>query len=131
MRGIEALPETPMSDLIELEKYRLQRRKHYLQKYRSHLDESIQYFIHHHFHLQFDSIRFAYLEARTHQNEVAWDYCDFRETLKEALSEVFGQELWNELKTQPWFDSRFINHDELIERCLSLFILGPAVSGMP
>jgi len=120
-----------MNAAISLDNYRMKRRRQYLQQHRSVIDESIQFFIRQNFHLNFDYLETRYLTVKSLQNEMAWDYYDFRESLKEAIDEVFGQELWKEISKNKWFDSTFLGQEELIDRCLSLFVLGPAVSGMP
>lgn len=120
-----------MKTVISLDNYRMKRRRLYLQMHRSLIDESIQSFIAQNFHLHFDNLENRYIAAKSLQNEMAWDYYDFRECLKEAIEEVFGQQLMAEIRKKAWFNPTFLGQEELIDRCLSLFVLGPAVSGMP
>ena len=65
-----------------------------------------------------------YLAHKAYQNEMAWDYQDFREELKDAVRQVFGDQLWDEVRNLYWFDPQWITRDELIELCISYFILG-------
>ncbi|MFW7377615.1 MAG: hypothetical protein ACOH5I_02250 [Oligoflexus sp.] len=119
-----------MKAVISLDMYRMKRRRLYLQQHRSLIDESIQFFIRQNFHSNFDHLESRYLAVKSLQNEMAWDYYDFRESLKEAINEVFGKQLLIEISRKKWFDSKFLGQEELIDRCLSLFVLGPAVSGL-
>lgn len=120
-----------MTGVISLSSYRLKRKRLYLQQNRLLMDEYLQYFIGQNFQSNFDHLEDQYLAVKSLQNEMAWDYYDFRECLKDAIQEVFGQQLWKEITTQKWFDSTFIGQEEIIDRCLSLFVLGSAVSSLP
>ncbi len=119
-----------MAEIISLKSYRSKRKKQYLELYRNCIDEFIYVFIHRNFLSNFDYIYSAYLNEQVRQNEQAWDYYDFREVLNEAIAEVFGQQLWSETKAQRWFDPTFIEKEEMVDRCLSLFVMGAAVSGI-
>lgn len=119
-----------MKAVISLDSYRVKRRRLYLQQHRTLIDEFIQFFIGQNFPSNFDHLESRYLAVKSYQNEMAWDYYDFRECLKEAIGEVFGQQLWAEIRKKNWFNSTFISQEELVDRCLSLFVLGPAVSGL-
>jgi hypothetical protein len=118
-----------MVEVISLDSYRWKRKRLYMAQHRSLIDDFVRFFIRQNFQSNFAHLEDRYLALKSLQNEMAWDYYDFRECLREAILEVFGQQLWQEIRHKSWFDPIFITQEELIERCVSIFVLGPAASG--
>jgi len=113
-----------MGQVILLNKYRNDRRRSYLKANQSRLDAFFEAFVASHFRINYSKISEHYMAMRFNQNEMAWDYHDFRDDLKEAINEAFGEAMWNEVQGKFWFDDRWLSRDEMIDRCTSFFILG-------
>lgn len=112
-----------MSKVINLEVYRRRSRKAYLAKYGARLDLFVERFVGSHMDLDFRQLADDYVSGRYGEHQEAWDYVHFREVLAEALDEVFGNTLYRELRTQRWFDPMMITQEEIIDRCLSTYII--------
>ena len=119
-----------MSEIIKLASFRQKKKQQYLEKNKSILDQYIRTFISSHSSLGYEVFREQYFNQMHYQNELAWDYLDFRDILSDAMTEVFGEQIWIDIQAQPWFKSQFLAKDELIDRLTSLFIIGAAVSGI-
>jgi hypothetical protein len=115
-----------MNNVVNLARYRSKTRKAYLAKYGSRIDRLLANFIRNHMDVDFLQLAEDYQSGRQDLDMVSWDYVDFREILTESLDQVFGAKLYELLKQQPWFDSALIRQDEIVERCLTTFVLGPA-----
>ena len=74
-------------------------------------------------------LRIEYKCVARSENEMAWDYLDFRDIVGEAIAEVLGDEIWKDIRSQPWFKTQYVSKEELLDRLTSLFIIGAAVSG--
>lgn len=110
-------------NVISLTGYRCQRRKQFLTRYGTHLDHFISTFLSRHLDWNFFEMAYCYQTERYHNAETVWDYTDFREALREGLRSAVGVELFRQLKSQPWFDHRLLQKEEVLDRCLSVFIL--------
>jgi hypothetical protein len=119
-----------MGKLIVLANYRIDKKKCYMKKYETHISKFVNRFINHHVLYSFETISQTYISHRQQDQEEAWDYCDFRDILKDAMDEVFGEQIWDECQKHYWFDSRYITKDELIDRFISQLVLGPDVSAL-
>ncbi len=119
-----------MGKLIVLAHYRSNKKKTYTKKYETHITKFVNRFIHHHVLCSFETISHYYITNRQHEQEEAWDYCDFRDILKDAMDEVFGDQIWEECQRHYWFDARYLTKDELIDRFISQLVLGPDVSAL-
>ena len=113
-----------MGQLIELAKYRTSKRRAYLKRYEAQLSKFISQFLDGHLRYSLEEIHYHSMSVRAQEQSEAWDYVDFRENLKEAFHEAFGQQLWAECQRYYWFDVRFLTKDDLIDRCISTMILG-------
>ena len=112
------------SNVISLKEYRQLRKKLFMERHQTRVENFITSFISQNFKMNFDMINQQYLAHKAYQNEMAWDYQDFREELKDAVRQVFGDQIWAEVRALYWFDPQWISRDELIELCISYFILG-------
>lgn len=112
-----------MGSLINLSRYRHQRKSTYLKAYEHQLEKFFEGFLTRHFKESFSILSAQYMACKVHQNEMAWDYDDFRDALKDAIAIVYGGAIWGEITQQRWFDKRFISQEEIIERCTTYFIL--------
>ena len=116
-----------MSRVVSLTEYRKAKKRQFLERNKTFLDDYIRHFIVTHCQLSYDVFQNHYLNLRQQENEMAWDYLDFRETLSEVITEVVGDALWEDIQRQAWFQA---NKDEIMDRMTSLFIMGAAVSGI-
>ncbi len=113
-----------MQNVVELKDYKKKLRKTFLTKYKTRLDRFISRYIDQ--HLDVDLLRLSYTShdaLNGYDQEVSWDYVSFREVLAEALDQTVGKDLYDLLKLEPWFDAKIVTRDEIIERCLSDYIL--------
>lgn len=117
-----------MGQVVSLARYRSTKKRSYMKKYEAQLAKFVGNFIYSNVRASFDSVSRYYMAHKQREEAVAWDYYDFRETLKDAVDEVFGQELWTECCRLYWFDPRYISRDDLIDRFVSQLVLGPDVS---
>jgi hypothetical protein len=113
-----------MGNVVELNKYRSRKKRSFLEKHQPLLKQFIEGFVHQHFKMSFAVVNAQYLAQRAMENETAWDYYDFREELKEAISKVYGTLIWQEIQRMPWFDKNCISPEDLIEQCMLYYILG-------
>lgn len=112
-----------MSNVITLATYRRRSRKAYLAKYGGRLDLFVERFVRSQMDIDFRQLADDYVSGRYGEHQEAWDYVHFREALAEALDELFGHALYQELRAQRWFDPRMITQEEIVDRCLSTYIM--------
>jgi hypothetical protein len=112
-----------MSNVVHLAAFRRKTRKVFLGKHGARLDRFIQRFISAHIDVDFRQIQDDYQEVCA-RSGTSWDYMRFREVLMEALDEVFGKTLYEQLVREHWFDSKLITKDEIVERCLRAYVMG-------
>lgn len=112
-----------MSNVISLSEYRQRHRGQFLRKHKLRLERFISRFVQTHIDVDFQEIARGY-QAACALSEAAWDYVQFREVLSEALEESIGNSLVQALQREHWFDPRLITKDEIIERTLSIYIMG-------
>ncbi len=119
-----------MGKLIELAKYKSVKKRTYLKKYESHINKFVTAFIRHNIRCSFETISQHYIASKQAEQAVAWDYYDLRDSLKDAIHEVFGEQLWCECGQLYWFDERYLSKDDLIENCIQQMVLGADVSAL-
>jgi hypothetical protein len=112
-----------MSKVISLKGYRNKTRQAYWAKNGARLDRFLARFIQNHIEDDFRQIALDYQAARHAMQDASWDYVHFREILAEAMDEVFGRALYGMLQAQLWFDARVVTRDEVMDRCLSMYIM--------
>ena len=117
-----------MGQVIELAKYRSVKKRSYLKKYESHIHKFVNLFILRNIRCSFESISQQYIANKQAEQAIAWDYYDLRDSLKDAIYEVFGEQIWLECNEFYWFDSRYLSKDDLVESCISQMIFGADVS---
>lgn len=110
--------------IISLIQFKQDRKKSWRKKYAPALKRFTESFVHDHFRISFNILNDIYVHRKIQDNEMAWDYHDFRDDLRDAIREVYGQLIWDEARRQYWFDQRYLSKDELVELCISCFILG-------
>jgi hypothetical protein len=113
-----------MSKIVDFKKYRVKRKKSFIAQNEALLRQFIQGFVQRNFKSSFTLVNSQYLAQRALENETAWDYHDFRDDLKEAITKVYGQLIWDEIQTMPWFDKQWFTPEDIIEECISYYILG-------
>ncbi len=112
-----------MSNVINLATYKGRSRKAYLAKHGNRIDRIVEKFVRLNIDVDFRQLTLDYQAGRFGSDQVSWDYVHFREILAEALDEAFGTVLYRLLQAQPWFDNRLITQEEVIDRCLSSFVM--------
>jgi hypothetical protein len=117
------MEQESMSNLVNLATYRRKSRKAYLAKYGARLDLFVERFARQNIDVDFRQLADDFVAGRYGTSQEAWDYVHFRETLADALNEAFGQALYQSLRAERWFDYRQITRDEIVERCLSSYIM--------
>jgi len=113
-----------MGHLVNLKSFRKKKRDEFYRKHGSKLDIFILRFMNENFPTDFFQIALYYQELQMQNEELLWDYVAFRDLLIDAVEKTFGSALMNELEKQPWFDRLSISKEEVVERCLSIFIIG-------
>ena len=119
-----------MTQVIQLNLFRKKKKQQFFEKNKSLLDDFIRGYIASQGLLSYEVFQRSYLENCHYQNEQAWDYLDFRDTLSDAISEVIGEQIWKEVQGQSWFKPQFLSKDEVMDRLISIYIIGAAVSGI-
>ena len=117
-----------MAKLFDLNSYKKQRKRQFLEQNKAFLDDYIRGFILSNCQLSYDLFQQQYLQNRHQDNEMAWDYLDFRDTLSEVIVEVIGKSLWDDVQKQSWFKKSLLSQDEVMDRMISIFIIGAAVA---
>jgi hypothetical protein len=112
-----------MSKVINLATFRIKSRKAYLDKHGGRIDRLVERFVRANIDVDFRQLAEDYQAGRYGGDQACWDYVQFREVLAEALDAAFGKALYAMLMTQPWFDDRFITQEEVVDRCLSTYVL--------
>ena len=112
-----------MSNVISLKTFRYRTRKAFLVKYGTRLDGFLAQFIQTQIEDDFRGMAMDYQAGRSAVQDASWDYVHFREILAEAMDEVFGRVLYDLLLLQPWFDGKLVARDEIMDRCLSMYIM--------
>jgi len=112
-----------MSQVIHLANYKRKSRQAYLAKHGQRLDRFVERFVSERIDFDFRQLAQDYQAGHYGNAQDSWDYVHFREILADALNEVFGTLLYKLLLAQSWFDDRLITRDEIIDRCLSTYIM--------
>ena len=113
-----------MGTVINLSHYRRKARKVFFAKYGSRIDRIVDSFLRMNLHCDFQQLAEDYQSGLDEHDLASWDYVQFREILLEAFDQVFGNALYEQLRAQIWFDSSLVTKDELIELCLTSYVLG-------
>ncbi len=119
-----------MSQVFYLNAFRQKKKQQFLEKNKTFLDDYIRSYVAAHCFLSYEVFRHKYFEHCQSFNEMAWDYLDFRDILTEAISQVLGEQLWQDIQGQAWFNPQFLSRDEVLDRLISIYIIGAAVSGI-
>ena len=118
-----------MGQVLQLDVYRRKARQAYLAKYAGRIDRLIESFVKLHVDVDFRQLADDFQSGRYGQQQASWDYVEFREVLAEALDEVFGKAMYEMLRSQHWFDGSVISKEEIVDRCLSTFVLAGCSQG--
>ena len=107
--------------MIELDNYRLTRRKDYILKTRPLIDAFISSFIIQQNDQEIHSmlnlcLELAYLDPPR-------DYIEYREKLRELIDKKLRAKLIKSLNDETWYNPTFISVDFLIEKCVSHHIM--------
>ena len=113
-----------MGTVTNLSNYKRKFRKVFLAKHGARIDRMVEGFLRLNVDCDFVQLAEDYQSGQQGLDLPSWDYIHFREILAEALDQVFGNALYDQLRMQPWFDSSLIRRDEVIDLCLSTYVLG-------
>ncbi|MBC7531462.1 MAG: hypothetical protein H7318_07775 [Oligoflexus sp.] len=113
-----------MGKVIQLDRYKGLRRREYLKRYDTQISKFVEFFLKQNLRVSFEALSYHFISIQQQEQVAAWDYVDFRDTMRDGFCEAFGKLIIKECRSQYWFDERFISEDELIERCVSRVILG-------
>lgn len=119
-----------MSQVYCLSAFRQKRKQQFLEKNKTLIDDYIRSYIAAHCVFSYEVFRNKYFEHCQSFNEMAWDYLDFRDILSEAMSQVLGEQIWQDIQSQTWFNPKFLSREEVMDRLISIYIIGAAVSGI-
>lgn len=117
-----------MAVVIQLDPARRDHRKRYNTRYQKVIDAFIDQFLSQHIAFNLEEITHLYRLTRSESDELAWDYQTFRDVLHSTLEATIGSMLLEEIRVQPWYDRRFLSLDELIDRCMSRYLLNQTQS---
>lgn len=109
--------------IISLEGYRREHKKAYLKRNETRLNRFVKKFVGSYLITSYSLIAETYLSQCTSNYQQAWDYQDLRDIIVDAIDTEFGAELWRQVQNQFWFDTKFLNRDELVEMCFSCYIM--------
>lgn len=112
-----------MGNILQLSDFRKKKRQVFYRKNGDKLERFINTFLDSHVNIDFTEIAERYVNQRISENEEVWDYLDLREALREAFSLMFGEKLKIELQLLWWFDLNLVGVEEMVDRCLSTYIL--------
>ena len=112
-----------MGQVISLAQQRRRRRQAYLAKHGSRLDRFVARWVATTIDVDLAQLANDFQRGRLDVAQETWDYNQFRDVLVDALNEAFGRDLYALLASQTWFDRTHISRDEIIERCLSHYVL--------
>ena len=113
-----------MSKVIDFQQYRRGRRKDWLYKHDNQLERFIGKLIGLNVTTDYLQVSSFYQAHKYENAESSWDYAELRDKIRDALDEMIGDTLYESLTKQWWFDAKFVERDEVIDRCLSTYILG-------
>ena len=82
-----------MENTVSLQKYKEERKKLFLKKNQEHLQRYFQQFVKANFCINYAMINKYYLADKISSNDLIWDYDDFRDLLKNAIKEVYGDQI--------------------------------------
>ena len=80
-------------------------------------------FLSYHMEVNYLQAAESYQSMRYANYEETWDYIDLRDLIHQAIEIELWEQIYSRLKKLSWFDSRLFTKDEMIEYCLSLYIL--------
>ena len=112
-----------MGNLINLASYRRKTRQAYLAKHGNRIDLFVEKFVRANIDIDLRQLAVDYESGSYGGAQASWDYVHFREVLAEALDRAFGQVLYDLLLAQSWFDQKLITQEEIVDRCLSTYVL--------
>ena len=112
-----------MGNVLNLKKYRAERKKSWLEKHSYILNSYLYEYMSLNFGVSFLQVSESYQNMKHANYEEAWDYIDLRDLLHSALEGSFCDHLYEQLCLQGWFEKKLFTREELIEYFLSLYIM--------
>ena len=112
-----------MAVVYDIKEFRQKKRKEYMRKHAWRLERFVSSFVRSHMCLGFGDLVERYQSELLASLEASWDYTDFREILQDAISHAFRGELTQELRKFHWYDHRFISVDQVIDLCISAYVM--------
>jgi len=113
-----------MGKVVYIKDYRRGLRRQYLAKNQARIDKFIARFITLNFPIDFQELSYRYLDIQRQNDAITWDYIDLRDILHDAIELAYGDELQEALAKEFWYRDNYLSFDEVLDRCLSYYILG-------
>jgi len=120
-----------MNNVIDFQNYKIEKRRDWLNKHNAQLDRFIGKFLGMNVRTDYPQVSSFYQAHKYDNSESSWDYSELREKIRDGLEDILGDALYESLQAQWWFEQKFVRKEEVIDRCLSTYILGSfrSVSG--
>lgn len=115
-----------MSVVIKLDRFRQSKQSQYMKRYRSRLDAFIRSRIPLDWAGNMLHLAEEFQRQCERRQDLVWDYVELRELMLHFVTEHVAKEIYAELKTQFWYDERWVTLESVSERCLSFMIIGEA-----
>jgi len=108
---------------VNLKEYRRARKEKWFAKNSQKLYLFMCEFLAHHMEINYLQAAESYQSMQTLHAEEAWDYTDLRDLIHQTIEKRLCEQIYGRLIKLSWFDSRLFSKEEVIEYCLSLYIL--------
>ncbi|MBP9708201.1 MAG: hypothetical protein KBD78_11190 [Oligoflexales bacterium] len=112
-----------MGQVVSLKIYKQNKRTTYLKRFGGRIERFIGDYIRNFASHEYTQIQHYFSASQWSADFNQWDYWDYREMLSEALDRVIAPSLFSALKSEWWFSSELIGHEEILDRCVGLYIL--------
>ncbi len=112
-----------MGTVTNLKQYRRDKKKEWLRHNKVRIESFIRSFLNRYFHAD---ILWVFNDPQAVTSDYLlkpWDYVDQRELAYEIMHHLLGGTLKEELELQWWFDSRYFELEEALDKCLSIYLL--------
>jgi hypothetical protein len=107
-----------------LDHYKQAKQSQYIKRHRNRLDAFIRARIPRDWSHELLRLTSEFQRQCENDQELVWDYVEFRELVLLYVTEHVAKDIFAELKEQFWFDERWLTLDAIGERCLSFMIIG-------
>ena len=114
-----------MTVVYSLNDHRRAKRRAFLQIHGDRLDRFICTIVEEKLRLSYDLLLERYLEVQRQNSEDAtWDYVELRDQIRSGFDATLGQDLWQSLRRQSWFEPALFDRTTIAEHWVGTIILG-------